>query len=58
MLTRVSSVSTRGSDHQANTVGKNIDPVVSLRPNKKDGNENFVRRPGEGTYVQKDNCYN
>ena len=32
-LTRVLTVSTSGSDHQVNTIEKDIDPVTSLRFN-------------------------
>ena len=39
------------NDLQANTVGKDIDPVTSLRLNFKDGSENLVRRRGEGKHV-------
>ena len=33
MVTRVSTVSLSGNDHQVNTVGKDIYPVASLRLN-------------------------
>ena len=39
------------NDLQANTVGKDIDPVTSLRLNFKDGSENLVRRRGEGKHA-------
>ena len=46
------------SDHQANTVGKDIDPVTSLRLKQKDGSKNLIRRRGEGKYVGNDYCLN
>ena len=46
MLTRVLTDSTSDKKYQANTVGKDIDPVSSLRLNYKGGSKNLYRRRG------------